>query len=127
MLYWGLPVVERQHCLNALCGFTPVTGGEIWLDKAPITSEPAEKRKITMVFQSYALWPHMTVGQNIGFGLKVQKRPEKEISARIDEMLVLVGLQGRKEDKVTALSGGQRQRVALGKSTGYSSGYSCSG
>ncbi len=103
----------KTTLLNALCGFIPVSGGEIWLDNTAITSEPAEKRKITMVFQSYALWPHMTVSQNIGFGLKVQKHSAESISSRVDEMLSLVGLEGRKNDKVTDLSGGQRQRVAL--------------
>src|SRR5437762_7776014 len=68
-----------------------------------------------MVFQSYALWPHMTVAQNIGYGLKLRHVRRAEIDARIDELLAMLHLDGLGERKVTALSGGQRQRVALGR------------
>src|SRR5580700_24395 len=68
-----------------------------------------------MVFQSYALWPHMTVAQNIGYGLKLRHVRRAEIDARIDELLAMLHLDGLGKRKVTALSGGQRQRVALGR------------
>ena len=68
-----------------------------------------------MVFQSYALWPHMTVAQNIGYGLKLRHVKRAEIDARIDELLAMLHLDGLGERRVTALSGGQRQRVALGR------------
>ena len=68
-----------------------------------------------MVFQSYALWPHMTVAQNIGYGLKLRHVGRTEIGARINELLAMLRLDGLGERKVTALSGGQRQRVALGR------------
>jgi putative spermidine/putrescine transport system ATP-binding protein len=74
-----------------------------------------EKRNIAMVFQSYALWPHMTVAQNIGYGLKLRHVGRADIDARIDELLAMLRLDGLGGRNVTALSGGQRQRVALGR------------
>jgi len=105
----------KTTLLNALCGFLPVSGGEIRLGGKDITKLPAEKRNITMVFQSYALWPHMTVAQNIGYGLKVRKVSAGQIDERIDEVLDIVNLEGLRNQKVTDLSGGQRQRVALAR------------
>lgn len=105
----------KTTLLNALCGFMPISKGEIWLGDKNITNLPAEKRNITMVFQSYALWPHMTVGQNIGYGLKVRKVSATQIDKRIDEFLEIVNLVGLKDQRVTELSGGQRQRVALAR------------
>jgi ABC-type sugar transport system ATPase subunit len=80
-----------------------------------VTRLSPERRNIAMVFQSYALWPHMTVAQNIGYGLKLRHIGRAEIDARIDELLAMLRLDGLGERKVTALSGGQRQRVALGR------------
>ncbi|MFZ6043767.1 ABC transporter ATP-binding protein, partial [Vibrio natriegens] len=105
----------KTTLLNALCGFLPVSEGEIRFGDKNMTNLPAEKRNITMVFQSYALWPHMTVAQNIGYGLKVRKVPAQQIDQRIDEFLAIVNLEGLKDQKVTDLSGGQRQRVALAR------------
>ncbi|WP_022953477.1 ABC transporter ATP-binding protein [Leucothrix mucor] len=105
----------KTTLLNALCGFMPVAQGDIFVGGRTITKLAAEKRNITMVFQSYALWPHMTVGQNIGYGLKVQKVKPLEIQKRIRELLSIVNLEGLQDEKVTALSGGQRQRVALAR------------
>ncbi|UXI03426.1 ABC transporter ATP-binding protein [Photobacterium sp. TY1-4] len=105
----------KTTLLNALCGFLPVSEGEIRFGDRNMTNLPAEKRNITMVFQSYALWPHMTVAQNIGYGLKVRKVPAQQIAQRIDEFLAIVNLAGLKDQKVTDLSGGQRQRVALAR------------
>lgn len=105
----------KTTLLNALCGFIPVSHGEIFSDKRVISQLPAEKRNITMVFQSYALWPHMTVAQNIAYGLKVKKLNRADIDVRVAELLNVVKLDGLEAEKVTALSGGQRQRVALAR------------
>ncbi|QUX94002.1 Fe3+/spermidine/putrescine ABC transporter ATP-binding protein [Marinomonas sp. CT5] len=105
----------KTTLLNALCGFVPVSHGEIFTGNRAVSQLPAEKRNITMVFQSYALWPHMTVAQNIGYGLKVRKAKRMDIDARVAELLSIVKLEGLEHEKVTALSGGQRQRVALAR------------
>jgi ABC-type Fe3+/spermidine/putrescine transport system ATPase subunit len=105
----------KTTLLNALCGFLPIADGKITVGDKDITRLPAEKRNITMVFQSYALWPHMTVAQNVGYGLRVRKVPSAEIDGRVDEFLKIVNLDGLKHEKVTDLSGGQRQRVALAR------------
>ena len=105
----------KTTLLNALCGFIPVSHGEIFSNKRVISQLPAEQRNITMVFQSYALWPHMTVTQNIAYGLKVKKVKTADIDTRVTELLKVVKLEGLGGEKVTALSGGQRQRVALAR------------
>lgn len=105
----------KTTLLNALCGFVPVSQGNIYVGENTITKLPAEKRNITMVFQSYALWPHLTVAQNIAYGLKVRKVKNTEINDRVNELLSIVKLDGLQNEKVTALSGGQRQRVALAR------------
>jgi ABC-type sugar transport system ATPase subunit len=76
---------------------------------------PPDKRNMAMVFQSYALWPHMTVAQNIGYGLKLRNVGHAEIARRVAELLAMLHLEGLGNRKVTALSGGQRQRIALGR------------
>ncbi|MBB1272298.1 ABC transporter ATP-binding protein [Psychromonas sp. SR45-3] len=105
----------KTTLLNALCGFIPLSYGEILSDKRVISQLPAEQRNITMVFQSYALWPHMTVEQNVAYGLKVKKVKRADIETRVAELLNVVKLAGLEAEKVTALSGGQRQRVALAR------------
>jgi putative spermidine/putrescine transport system ATP-binding protein len=80
-----------------------------------VTHLPPDKRGMALVFQSYALWPHMTVAQNIGYGLKLKRVPRAEIATRVAAMQSLLGLDGLGERKPAALSGGQRQRVALGR------------
>jgi putative spermidine/putrescine transport system ATP-binding protein len=105
----------KTTLLRAICGFVPLDGGRISIDGRDITRLPPDKRDTAMVFQSYALWPHMTVAQNIGYGLKLRGVGRAEIARRIDELLSMLRLEGLGERKVTALSGGQRQRVALGR------------
>jgi len=105
----------KTTLLNVLCGFVPVSHGDIFVEQRSISKLPAEKRNITMVFQSYALWPHMTASQNIAYGLKVKKIKRLEINARVTKLLEIVKLSGLGDEKVTALSGGQRQRVALAR------------
>jgi putative spermidine/putrescine transport system ATP-binding protein len=105
----------KTTMLRAICGFVPVAAGSIGVGGCDITRLPPDKRNIAMVFQSYALWPHMTVAQNIGYGLKLRGVGRAEIARRIAELLAMLRLEGLGERKVTALSGGQRQRVALGR------------
>jgi ABC-type Fe3+/spermidine/putrescine transport system ATPase subunit len=101
--------------LRAISGFVQPNAGRILLAGRDITDTPPEKRNTAMVFQSYALWPHMTVFQNIAYGLKLRRRPRSEINARIDGLLSLLHLENLADRKATELSGGQRQRVALGR------------
>jgi putative spermidine/putrescine transport system ATP-binding protein len=105
----------KTTLLRAICGFVELTSGMIAVDGRDITRLPPDRRNIAMVFQSYALWPHMTVAQNMGYGLKLRGVSRAEISGRISDLLKMLHLDGLGERKVTALSGGQRQRVALGR------------
>jgi len=105
----------KTTLLMMIAGFLDITSGDIELDGLSIANVPAEKRNFGMVFQGYALFPHMTVRENIGYALDVRKRPKAEISARVDEMLDLVQLQEFGERKPGQLSGGQQQRVALAR------------
>jgi ABC-type sulfate/molybdate transport systems ATPase subunit len=105
----------KTTLLRAICGFVTVASGAISVGARDITRLPPDKRNIAMVFQSYALWPHMTVAQNMAYGLKLRRAGRTEIAARIADLLTMLRLEGLGERKVTALSGGQRQRVALGR------------
>ena len=105
----------KTTLLMMIAGFLDITQGDIALDGASITDVPAEKRNFGMVFQGYALFPHMSVRDNIGYALSVRKRSASEIKARVDEMLDLVQLQEFADRKPTQLSGGQQQRVALAR------------
>ncbi len=105
----------KTTLLNALCGFIPVRFGAIAINGRDITHTTPEQRNITMVFQSYALWPHFTVAQNIAYGLKVRRWKKEAIADRVQELLKIVNLENYADFKVTALSGGQRQRVALAR------------
>ena len=105
----------KTTLLRAICGFVPVERGVISVDGRDITKLPPDKRKMALVFQSYALWPHMTVAQNIGYGLKLRGASRAEIARRVEQMLAMLRLKGLGARKVTELSGGQRQRVALGR------------
>jgi ABC-type Fe3+/spermidine/putrescine transport system ATPase subunit len=105
----------KTTLLRSLCGFVPVRSGSILVGDDDVARLPPEKRGMAMVFQSYALWPHMTVLQNIGYGLKLRGANRSEIAAKVASLLAMLGLSGYEHRKVTALSGGQRQRVALGR------------
>ena len=106
----------KSTLLRMLAGFERPTEGRIFLDGVDITDMPPYERPINMMFQSYALFPHMTVAQNIAFGLKQDKIPAAEIDARVAEMLKLVQMSQYAKRKPHQLSGGQRQRVALARS-----------
>ncbi|GHB07985.1 polyamine ABC transporter ATP-binding protein [Shewanella indica] len=106
----------KSTLLRMLAGFEKPTEGRIFLDGQDITHLPPYERPINMMFQSYALFPHMTVAQNIAFGLKQDKLPKAEIEQRVQEMLKLVHMEKYARRKPHQLSGGQRQRVALARS-----------
>ena len=106
----------KTTLLRLIAGLeTPDTGSEIWFDDDNVTALPVERRQVGMVFQSYALFPNMSVRANIGYGLKMQKLPKPEIEARVTEVLEMCQLESFSGRAVTALSGGQRQRVALAR------------
>ena len=106
----------KSTLLRMLAGFEKPSDGRIYLDGVDITDMPPYERPINMMFQSYALFPHMTVAQNIAFGLKQDKMPKAEIEQRVQEMLKLVHMEAYAKRKPNQLSGGQRQRVALARS-----------
>jgi putative spermidine/putrescine transport system ATP-binding protein len=112
----------KTTLLRAISGFAPVQAGRILVGARDITHLPPEQRGMAMVFQSYALWPHMTTAQNLGYGLRLRRVPRAERTRRVGEIMALLGLDGLGERPVTQLSGGQRQRVALGRALAISPG-----
>ena len=98
-----------------LSGLEFPTSGSITLDNEEITDTPANKRSVHTVFQNYALFPHMTVAENIAYGLKNRGIGKQEIKTRVEEMLDLVELRGQEEVSPGSLSGGMQQRVALAR------------
>jgi sn-glycerol 3-phosphate transport system ATP-binding protein len=105
----------KSTLLRMVAGLEEITGGEIWIgDRVVNDLEPAE-RDIAMVFQNYALYPHMTVFDNMAYGLKIRKMPMAEIKARVDKAAKILELGALLDRKPRALSGGQRQRVAMGR------------
>lgn len=105
----------KTSILRAIAGFTMPSEGRIFLNGEDITAKPPQKRNMGMIFQNYALWPHMSVEQNIGFGLKIRKLPREERKKKISEMIKQVQLEGQDKKFPTQLSGGQQQRVALAR------------
>src|SRR5213592_3639970 len=105
----------KTTALRCLAGLEEITQGRIKIDARVVNRVPSKDRNIAMVFQSYALYPHMTVFDNLAFGLKLLKTPKKEIKRRVDEAARILNLETLLERKPRALSGGQRQRVALGR------------
>ncbi len=105
----------KSTLLRAIAGFGPTPQGRIMVGGMDITRLPPWKRNVGMVFQSYALWPHMTVRRNVGFGLEERRVPKREIRERVDRALELVGLLDLAERRPSQLSGGQQQRIALAR------------
>ena len=105
----------KSTLLRALAGLEDVTAGEISIGGRDVTDLAPRHRDIAMVFQSYALYPHMSVRQNLGYGLRVRRTPKAEIRKRVDEVAGLLGLDELLERRPAQLSGGQRQRVAMGR------------
>jgi iron(III) transport system ATP-binding protein len=105
----------KTTTLRLIAGLERPSNGRILLDDDEVTRLPAYLRDITMVFQSYALFPHMNVFENVAYGLRVLRRPPDELRARVHEALAMVGMEALAGREVTALSGGQQQRVALAR------------
>jgi multiple sugar transport system ATP-binding protein len=105
----------KSTLLRMIAGLEEVTDGVIEIDGRDVTTLPPRSRDIAMVFQTYALYPHMTVRENLGYGLKVRKTPKKEIAARVERVAEMLGLERFLNRRPAALSGGQRQRVAMGR------------
>jgi spermidine/putrescine transport system ATP-binding protein len=105
----------KTTLLRLIAGFEQPSTGEIFIGGAPVAHLPPYRRPVNTVFQSYALFPHMTVGENVGFGLEMRGVPGREIAARVEEMLALVKLTGLIARRPAQLSGGQQQRVALAR------------
>ena len=105
----------KTTCLMMLAGFETPTNGEIYLDGNPISNIPPHKRGIGMVFQNYALFPHMTVYENLAFPLRVRKIQKDEIDKKVDKALSMVSLAGYESRMPGQLSGGQQQRVAVAR------------
>ncbi|PSH63787.1 spermidine/putrescine ABC transporter ATP-binding protein [Phyllobacterium brassicacearum] len=105
----------KSTALNCIAGLLATTGGGIFIDDKRIDTLKPEDRGFGMVFQNYALFPHMTVRQNIGFGLKMRKVPKADMERRVEEALNLVRLQGQGHKLPGQLSGGQQQRVAIAR------------
>ena len=105
----------KSTLLRAIAGLNDVDEGQIFIDGQDVTHVDVRKRRVGMVFQSYALFPNMTAAQNVAFGLTIDKRSKEEIDARVREMIELVGLVGKENQRPNQLSGGQQQRVALAR------------
>ena len=105
----------KSTLLRMLAGLEDVTEGAIKIDERDVTELPPRSRDIAMVFQNYALYPHMTVRENLGYGLRVRKTAKPEIASRVERVAELLGLDDLLDRRPAALSGGQRQRVAMGR------------
>jgi len=105
----------KSTALNCIAGLLPLSGGSIWLDETRIDTLPPERRGFGMVFQNYALFPHMSVVKNIAFGLRMRGVAATEIEARVKKALALVQLTGQEQKLPGQLSGGQQQRVAIAR------------
>ena len=105
----------KTTLLRMIAGLETVTEGSVWIGEENVTRLEPSLRDIAMVFQNYALYPHMTARQNLGFGLKLRRVPKQEIAARVNAVAAMLGLDELLERKPSELSGGQRQRVAIGR------------
>jgi putative spermidine/putrescine transport system ATP-binding protein len=109
----------KSTALNCLAGLLPLTTGSIWLDGKRIDGLPPEQRGFGMVFQNYALFPHMTVRDNVAFGLKMRKIPKTKLTSMVDEVMHFVRLEDHAGKLPSQLSGGQQQRVAIARAIVY--------
>src|SRR6201997_5525042 len=105
----------KSTALRSIAGLEEITAGTITIGDRVVNDLPPKDRDIAMVFQNYALYPHMTVEQNLAFGLQLRKTPRQEIQRRVGEAARMLGLEPYLKRKPAALSGGQRQRVAMGR------------
>lgn len=105
----------KTTTLRIIGGFVQMKSGDLLFNGKNINNVPSHKREVNTVFQKYALFPHLNVYENVAFGLRIQKLPEKEIKSRVQEMLSLVNLKGYEKRSINSLSGGQQQRVAIAR------------
>ena len=105
----------KTTTLRIIAGFEKPDEGRVYFEGRDITDLPANQRPVNTVFQNYALFPHMTVGENIAFSLRVKNRPEAEIKEKVANALKLVNLKGFENRRIDQLSGGQQQRTAIGR------------
>lgn len=105
----------KSTTLRMIAGLEKITDGELWIDDELVNKVSASQRDMAMVFQNYALYPHMTVAENIGYSLKIAKVPKKEIEKQVAEVAKLLDLEEVLERRPAQLSGGQKQRVAMGR------------
>ena len=115
MVFLGPSGCGKSTTLRMIAGLEKITSGTLSIDGETMNNVSSKDRDIAMVFQSYALYPHMTVRNNLTFGLRRRRIPKPEIKSRVDAVAKILGLDGLLERKPFALSGGQRQRVALGR------------
>lgn len=108
--------VGKSTLLRVIAGLLAADSGTVWVDGRDITQLPSHRRHIGLVFQDEQLFPHLTVAQNVGFGLRMQRVGRSEAAARVQELLALVGLEHLANLHVTKLSGGEAKRVALARS-----------
>lgn len=106
----------KSTLLRAIAGLETLTAGSVWWDEQQVTHQPSHERNFGLMFQDGQLFTHLTVAQNIAYGLKMRRTPRHEQQRRITDLLHLVNLEGFEHRTVTQLSGGQRQRVALARS-----------
>ena len=116
LVFVGPSGCGKSTMLRLITGLEDVSAGRIFIDEEDVTREKPSKRGVAMVFQSYALFPHMTVEQNIGFGLRLSKVPKETISQKVAEVAAILQVEDLLARKPRQLSGGQRQRVAIGRS-----------
>ena len=105
----------KSTTLRMIAGLEDITGGEILIGGEVVNDMPPKDRNIAMVFQNYALYPHMTVHENMSFGLRLKKLPKEEIARRVENAARILDIRELLERKPKQLSGGQRQRVAMGR------------
>ena len=105
----------KSTTLRMIAGLEPISGGTLEIGNIVVNDLPPRDRNISMVFQSYALYPHMTVRENMGFSLKIAKLPQADIDRRVNEASAILGLEALMDRRPAHLSGGQRQRVAMGR------------
>src|SRR5581483_3814417 len=105
----------KSTLLRLICGLEPISGGQVLIDGKPMRGVPPSKRNVAMVFQSYALYPHMSVGANMGFSLRMAGVPPKEREVRVKKAAATLHLDALLDRLPKELSGGQRQRVAIGR------------
>src|SRR3984885_13141516 len=105
----------KTTLLRIIAGFENASAGEVWMGEERLDSQPPYRRRVNTVFQSYALFPHLTVQQNVAYGLRVARKPEPEIAARVSEALDKVKMSAHAKSKPSEISGGEQKRVALAR------------